>query len=286
MSVTVSRRPTLHLGFLRSLTGVIGATLLTFVLGVAFLGPLFAPYSPNAAVGQPLSGPTSQNLLGTDEIGRDVFSRVLNGGHSVVLLALAATAIAYLSGLLVGLVAGYVRNLLDPVLMRAVDVLLSFPPLLFLLVLITATGTSVTWLVVGVAIVQAPGIARLVRTVTLEASVRGYVEAAVARGEPTSAILRREILPNIAPALIADAGLRYTFSVLLIAAANFLTIGLQPPASDWGLMISQNREYISINPWSVAAPALLIAGLTIGINLVGDALGRSLGRSSTAGFTR
>jgi ABC-type dipeptide/oligopeptide/nickel transport system permease subunit len=233
-----------------------------------------------------LSGPSGRDLLGTDEIGRDVLTRLLHGGYSVVLLALAATVMAYVCGLLVGLVAGYVRGWADPLLMRGVDVLLAFPPLLFLLVLITATGTSVAALVVGVAIVQAPGVARLVRTVTLETSVRAYVESAVARGERTAAILRREILPNIAPALIADAGLRYTFSVLLIAAANFLSIGLQPPASDWGLMVSQNREYISLNSWAVAAPAALIAMLTIGVNLTGDAIGRSMGRSRAAGWVR
>jgi ABC-type dipeptide/oligopeptide/nickel transport system permease subunit len=276
---------TVRLRFLRSPGGVIGAVMLTFVLLVAFVGPFVAPYSPTAAVGPPLAGPSSHDLLGTDEIGRDVLSRVLHGGYSVVLLALAATALAYASGLVVGLVAGYVRNWVDPVLMRGVDVLLAFPPMLFLLVLITATGTSVVALVIGVALVQAPGVARLVRTVTLEASVRGYVEAAVARGEGTPAILRREILPNIAPALIADGSLRYTFSVLLIAAANFLTIGLQPPASDWGLMVSQNQQYIALNPWSVAAPVAMIAMLTIGVNLLGDAIGRSLGRS-TSGWAR
>jgi ABC-type dipeptide/oligopeptide/nickel transport system permease subunit len=215
-----------------------------------------------------------------------VLSRVLHGGHSVVLLALAATAIAYSCGLLIGLMAGYSRNYTDPLLMRSVDVLLAFPPLLFLLVLVTAAGTSVAALIIGVALVQMPGIARLVRTVTLEVSVRGYVEAAVARGERTAAILRREIVPNIVPALVADAGLRFTFSVLLMAAANFLTIGLQPPASDWGLMVSENRHYISINPWAVAAPAALIAILTIGINLMGDAVARSMGRSTIRGWAR
>jgi peptide/nickel transport system permease protein len=275
-----------RLRFLRSPGGAIGASMLSFVLLVAFVGPFIAPYNPNASVGPPLEKPSAHHLLGTDEIGRDVLSRVLHGGYSVVLLALAATVLAYGGGLLAGLVAGYVRNWADPLLMRSVDVLLALPPLLFLLVLITATGTSVTVLVIGVALVQAPGVARLVRTVTLEASVCAYVEAAVARGERAPAILRREILPNIVSALIADAGLRYTFSVLLIAAANFLSIGLQPPASDWGLMISQNREYIGINPWAVAAPAAMIAMLTIGINLMGDAIGRSMGHSSVAGWAR
>lgn len=272
--------------FLGLLSGKIGLALLLFALFIAFIGPLLAPHPPNATVGTPLAGPSGEDLLGTDELGRDVLSRVMHGGASVVLLALAATVLAYGVGLLVGLIAGYRRGLIDPVLMRGVDVMLSLPPLLFLLVLVTATGTSVATLIIGVAIVQAPGIARLVRTVTLEASVRGYVEAAVARGEKTSAILRREILPNIVPAIIADAGLRFTFSVLLIAAANFLTIGLQPPSSDWGLMISLNRQYISINPWAVAAPAIMIICLTVGINLMGDAIGRSMGRSRIAGWTR
>jgi peptide/nickel transport system permease protein len=275
-----------RLRFLHSPGGVIGTALLLFALLVAFAGPLFAPYSPTASVGEPLTGPSSHDLLGTDEIGRDVLSRVLYGGHTVVLLALAATLIAYSCGLVIGLTAGYTRRFVDPMLMRSVDVLLAFPPLLFLLVLITAAGTSVAALIIGVAIVQMPGIARLVRTVTLQASVRGYVEAAVARGERTASILRREILPNIVPALIADAGLRFTFSVLLMAAANFLTIGLQPPAADWGLMVSENRHYISINPWAVAVPAALIAILTIGINLMGDAIARSMGRSTMAGWSR
>ncbi len=275
-----------RLRFLRSPGGAIGAALLLVALFIAFAGPLLAPYSPTASVGAPLSGPSSHDLLGTDEIGRDVLTRVLYGGHTVVLLALAATLIAYSCGLVIGLVAGYTRRFVDPMLMRAVDVLLAFPPLLFLLVLITAAGTSVTALVIGVAIVQMPGIARLVRTVTLQASVRGYVEAAIARGERTASILRREIFPNIVPALIADAGLRFTFSVLLMAAANFLTIGLQPPAADWGLMVSENRHYISINPWAVAIPAALIAVLTIGINLMGDAIARSMGRSTMAGWAQ
>lgn len=272
--------------FLRLASGKIGFGLFLFAIFVAFVGPLLAPHSPNESVGLPLAGPSGGDLLGTDDLGRDVLSRVLHGGSSVVLLAFIATVIAYAVGLLVGLIAGYRRGLTDPVLMRGVDVMLSLPPLLFLLVLVTATGTSTATLVIGVAIVQAPGIARLVRTVTLEASVRGYVEAAIARGEKTSAILRREILPNIVPSLLADAGLRFTFSVLLIAAANFLAIGLQPPSSDWGLMISLNRKYISLNPWSVAAPAIMIICLTVGINLMGDAIGRTMGRSRAAGWSR
>ncbi len=269
-----------RLRFLRSPGGAIGAVILLIALAVAFLGPYLAPSSIDAPVGIPLAGPSGDALLGTDSIGRDVLSRVLSGGRTTVVLALLATVIAYGLGTAIGLVAGFKRTLADPVLMRSVDVLLAFPPLLFLLVLVAAVGTSPTALVVGVALVQMPGVARLVRTVTLEVSVRGYVEAALARGERTTAILIREVLPNITPALLADAGLRFTFSVLFIAAANFLAIGLQPPSPDWGLMINENRSYISLNPWAVAAPAAMIAFLTIGVNLLGDAIARSMGRSS------
>jgi ABC-type dipeptide/oligopeptide/nickel transport system permease subunit len=160
--------------------------------------------------------------------------------------------------------------------------MLSFPALLFLLVLVTGAGTSTTVLVVGVALVQMPLVARIVRAATLEQSVRGFVEAAVARGERTAAILGREILPNVAPAIAADVGLRFTYSIILVASVNFFGLGLQPPAADWALIISENREGLTLNPWVILVPAALIALLTISLNLVGDAIARSLGRTSVA----
>jgi ABC-type dipeptide/oligopeptide/nickel transport system permease subunit len=134
-------------------------------------------------------------------------------------------------------------------------------------------------LILGVAIIQAPGISRIVRTATLEVSVRGYVEAAVARGERPVAVVRREVRPNILAPVLVDAGLRFTFSILIIASVNFLGLGLQPPSSNWARMIGENRQYISVNWLSVVAPAVMIAILTIGVNLTGDAIARSLGRS-------
>jgi peptide/nickel transport system permease protein len=226
-----------RLRFLRRPSGAIGVAILLFVLAVAFIGPALAPHSPTQPVGPPLSGPSSSSPLGTDYIGRDVLSRLLNGGRSVIGLALAATALAYLLGLTIGLIAGYTRSLVDPILMRTVDVLLAFPPLLFLLVLIEGAGTSVLVLIVGVAVVQAPQISRIVRTATLEVSIRGYVEAAVARGERPTAVIVREVLPNILAPVLVDAGLRFTYSILIIASVNFLGLGLQPPNPNWALMI-------------------------------------------------
>jgi peptide/nickel transport system permease protein len=275
-----------RLQFLRTRSGVVGVGLVVFIVAVAVFGRYVAPHDPSESIGVPLTGPSGDNLLGTDFLGRDVFSRLLYGGRSVIALAAAATALAYLAGLTIGLLAGYSRSFVDPVLMRSVDVMLALPPLLFLLVLITGAGTSVAVLVIGVAAIQAPGISRIVRTATLEVSVRGYVEAAVARGERSLSVLTREVLPNILAPILVDAGLRFTYSILIIASVNFLGLGLQPPSPDWALMISENRQYISLNPAAALAPAAMIALLTIGINLTGDAIARSLGRSYVPQTTR
>jgi peptide/nickel transport system permease protein len=272
--------------FLRIRSGAIGLTVVVLVVAIAFLGRYVAPHDPSMPVGAPLSGPSSTAHLGTDFLGRDVLSRLLYGGRSVIGLAAAATILAYVVGLAIGLIAGYTRSKVDPILMRTVDVMLAFPPLLFLLVLITGAGSGVGVLILGVAAIQAPSISRIVRTATLEVTVRGYVEAAVARGERAAAVVVREVLPNILAPVLVDAGLRFTYSILIIASVNYLGLGLQPPASDWALLISENREYIALNVWAVLAPAAMIALLTIGVNLMGDAIARSLGRSYVPRTTR
>ena len=261
--------------FARTGTGAVGLVLLLLVVGIALLGPFLAPHALDEPVGLPFQGPSTHALLGTDFLGRDVLSRVLWGGRSVLLLAGVATVLAYAGGLVVGMVAGYTRSIFDPLMMRSADVLLSFPALLFLLVLVTGAGTSTTVVVVGVAVIQMPLIARIIRSATLAQSVRGYVEAAVARGERTPSILRRELLPNILSPIMADIGLRFTYSIILVASVNFLGLGLQPPAADWALMISENRSGLALSPWAVLAPAVMLALLTISVNMVGDAVART-----------
>jgi peptide/nickel transport system permease protein len=279
VSIRPSRARALGAVVRSSTAARVAVSLCLLIVLVALVGPFFAPYSPTELVGRPLTGPSRDFPLGTDFLGRDGLSRVLAGGRSIFGLALVATVLAYSIGLVIGLTAGYARSLVDPVLMRGMDVLLAFPPLLFLLVLVTGAGTSSWAVVVGVAVIQVPGIARIIRAATLDVSVRGYVEAAVARGDPTRLILRREILPNIANTVVADGGPRLTVAILLIAGLNFLGLGLQPPAADWALMITENRVGITLQPWVVIAPAVLIALLTIGVNLGADAVGRSLGTS-------
>lgn len=269
------------LRFLRSGTGAVGAILLAIVLAIAVFGPFVAPHPLDRPIGIPYEAPSAEAPLGTDFLGRDVLSRVLWGGRSVIVLAGLAVLLAYVGGLAVGLAAGYSRGLADPILMRSADVLLALPALLFLLVLVTGLGSSRVVLVVGVAIIQLPLIARIVRSATQMQSVRGFVEAAAARGERTPAILTREILPNIAPTIAADFGLRLTYSIILVASVNFLGLGLQPPDADWGLMVSENRSGLNLNPLAVLAPAALIALLTIAVNMIGDAIARSQGISTT-----
>jgi ABC-type dipeptide/oligopeptide/nickel transport system permease subunit len=163
--------------------------------------------------------------------------------------------------------------------MRVVDVALSFPALLVMLLFVTAWGGGPGVLVAAAALVLFPGVARIVRTATLEIATKGYVEAAVARGERTPAILRREILPNIVGPIIADLGIRFSWSIILIASVNYLGLGLKPPASDWGLMVSENRVVLPSNPLALLAPAAVLALLIIAVNLTADAYLRHRGRS-------
>jgi peptide/nickel transport system permease protein len=273
------RRPRLPRALTADWGGRIGGTLLALIVFLAIFGPLFAPHSTTAPIGIPGAGPGGSAPLGLDFLGRDVLSRVLSGGRSTLLLGGAATALTYLVGITIGLIAGYARSIADPILMRTVDVFLSFPALLVMLLFVTAFGGGRGVLIGAAAIVLFPGVARIVRTATLEVSTRGYVEAAVARGERTSNILRREILPNITPSIVADLGIRFSWSIILIASVNYLGLGLRPPTADWGLMVSENREIISTNPLALLAPAAILALLIIAVNLVGDAYVRQRGRS-------
>jgi ABC-type dipeptide/oligopeptide/nickel transport system permease subunit len=272
--------------FLRSPQGIAGLVILVLVLGVAFIGPLVAPYSLAQPIGIPGSPPGNGALLGTDYLGRDVLSRVLHGGIPVIELSIVTIALTYLIGITIGMIAGLVRSMVDPMMMRAVDIVLVFPPLLLVLLLIAGGGSGFWVLVIAIVLVLFPGVARIVRTATLEVSTTSYIEAAVARGERMVPIMRREILPNIMPPVLADLGVRFAGAIILAASVNFLGLGAQPPAANWALMVAENREIISVNIWSVVVPAVLLALLTISVNLLGDAYVRSMGGSSGAGNDR
>jgi peptide/nickel transport system permease protein len=267
-------------GLLSQPAGVIGAIITVLIVLMAFVGPYLTPHAPNLTIGAPFSPPSGAAPLGTDFIGRDVLSRMLAGGRTVLLLAFVATALTYLLGGLVGIIAALKGGWLDAALMRGVDVLLAFPPLIFLLVVATGAGQSLPALVIAMAIINAPGLARILRSAVLEVSTHGYVEAAIARGERTGSLIRREIIPNILGVIAADMGLRLSFAILLLASVSFLGLGVQPPNADWARMVSENLSGISEQPWAVLAPALLLAVLIISINLFADALARITGVSA------
>lgn len=277
-----SRTPGASLVDVLGPTGMFGLALLVLILAVAFLGPLVAPYAIDETIGLPGSPPSSSAWLGTDFLGRDVLSRMLHGGAGLLVLTVIATGLTYLVGLTLGMYAGFKRSIADPLVMRSTDVVLSFPPLLLLLVLIGTAGRGNVVIVIGVVIVVAPGVIRVVRTATQTVATKAYVEASIARGEPTVAILHRDILPNILPYVIADLGIRFGASVILVASLNFLGFGSSPPDANWALMVSENRAVVSSNLWAVFGPGILLGGLAIAINLIGDGYVSRLGQSRTA----
>ena len=252
-----------------------GVVLVLLLLGTALIGPYFAPHDPTAFAGAPFASPSGKILLGTDYLGRDILSRFLWGGRSVLGLSAAATAIGLALGLLIGLTAAYSRSLLDDVLMRAMDVILAFPSIVLALVAVATVGPKLWLIVLVVGLTTMPRVARVTRGASLEIVERDFVQAAEAMGESRLKILAGELLPNITGPLMVEASLRLTYSIGLIAGLSFLGFGLQPPNADWGLMINENRQGLTVQPWGVVMPVIAIALLTIGTSLIGDGLSRA-----------
>jgi peptide/nickel transport system permease protein len=251
----------------------IGVALVLTLVAIALIGPYFAPHSPSEFAGAPYS--PSVGTFGTDSLGRDVLSRFLWGGRSILGLAIAATAIGLTLGITIGLVAAYSRSWLDDFLMRGMDMILAFPAIVLALVAVATVGPQLWLLVLAVGFTTAPRVARVTRGAALEVVERDFVRAAEAIGESRTKILLGEILPNVTSPLTVEASLRLTYAVGLIAGLSFLGFGLQPPAADWGLMINENRQGLTVQPWGVVLPVLAIALLTIGTSLVGDGLSRA-----------
>ncbi len=253
----------------------IGLLLVFLLFGVALIGPFFAPHSPTEFVGLGNSSPSSAALLGTDNLGRDVLSRFLWGGRSILGLALLATVLGLVLGTTIGLVAAYSRSLLDDVLMRAMDVILAFPSIVLALVAVATIGPKLWLLVIVVGLTTAPRVARVTRGASLEIVEKDFVQAAEVLGESRGRILLGEILPSITSPLMVEASLRLTYSIGLIAGLSFLGFGVQAPRADWGLMINENRLALTVAPWGAVMPVIAIALLTIGTSLVGDGLSRA-----------
>ena len=254
-----------------------GAAGLAMALGVVLLavvGPVLSPHSPNALLTLTFAKPSSQFPLGGDVLGRDVLSRVLNGGWLLLLMAVAATAIGIMAGATAGISAAYLRGARDGIIMRTVDVILAFPQLVFALLLLSLLGPKLWLIVLAVGLSHAPAVARVIRSATLDVAERDYVKVAELQGMRPAKVMAKEILPNLISPLMVEAGLRLTYSIVIMAGLAFLGFGQPPPAPSWGTMINENRIGLQLNPWAVIVPAVLIAVLTIGTNTFTDAVAR------------
>ena len=279
MSATTSN-PTAPASFfrraLRQKRFAFGLTVTVLVMLFAIFAPFFAPYGENETAGPPYS---KVGVLGTDYLGQDVLSRVMYGGLGILVISVLATVLGMVLGILIGVVAAYSGGWLDEVIMRLNDVLLAFPQILLALVVLTALQDPALWaIVVLVGASHAPRVARVARGVALGIVSRDFVVAAEALGEKRSRVIVAEVLPNMTGPLLAEAGLRLTYSIGLIAGIGFLGFAANPLAADWGLMIYENRLGLLVQPWGVLAPVIIIGVFTIGTNLMADGIAQLSGR--------
>ena len=260
-----------RLGGRVSVAGLIGAAIVGGWILVAIAAPLLAPHGEAAIVSDTVFGPMSRHFpLGTDYLGRDVLSLILYGARYTIGLALAATLLAAGCGIVLGTAAAASGGVLDGALSRAMDTLISLPGLMFALVMVAALGSSVPVLIGTAALIYMPGAFRIARALAVDINAMEFVLVARARGERLPAIMFEEILPNMVLPVLTDFGLRFVFIVLLLSSLSFLGLGIQPPAADWGSLVRENIEGLGYGAPAVIMPAVAIATLTIGVNLLID----------------
>lgn len=255
-----------------AISGRIGLALVLLWVVVALAGPLLAPHGVGEIIDLDVFGPISRMApLGTDYLGRDMLSRVLVGARYTVFIAFVATALAVVTGVLLGLAAA-AGGWVDMLLSRLFDIVIAIPSLMFALVVIAATGASIPVLIATLAVIYTPGAFRTARSLALGVMALDFVSAARARGERLPYIVVREVLPNVTGPLAADFGLRFVFIVLLLSGLSFLGLGVQPPEADLGALVRENIAGLGFGAPAVLFPAVAIASLTIGMNLLIDSL--------------
>ncbi len=266
----------------------IGAAILLVHLIVAMTGPFWARYGySQMGAGLPLARASLSHPFGIDQLGRDVFSRVVHGSHIVLLLSLSGTALGLVIGSIIGLLSGYAGGFVDNVVQRLLEALISIPFLVLALLVMVAAGPELSGnpvlVVLVVALVYAPRIARMARTAAIEIATRDFVTIARLRGESAWSVMRRELFPNATSILLVEFALRAGYAPVLIGSLGFLGFGLRPPTPEWGLMISENRSLLLIAPATVVGPGLALASLVVGLNLFTEGLARILGRTVKLG---
>jgi peptide/nickel transport system permease protein len=258
---------------LRTPQGAIGCTLIALLAVACLFGPWIAPHDPEAIDFLGRFRPIGlQNWLGADQLGRDVFSRLMVGARSTIPMALAATLAGTAVGAVIGTASAHLGGRLDEAIMRTIDAVMAVPGLLLALLLVGTLGNGSGNAVIAIAVAFAPGMARVTRSVALNVRNQDYVKAAIARGEGGGWIVFREMLPNVMAPVVIEATIRVAFAVMLFATLSFLGLGAQPPAPEWGLMVAEARQYVHQAPWVLIAPSLAIALTAIAFNLVGDGL--------------
>jgi len=253
----------------------VGLVLVGFVVLLAVFGPVVAPHASDEFVGRPFSPPGGGLVFGTDYLGQDVLSRFLDGGLTILILALVSTAIGLVLGLAIGLVAAYSRNWLDDVLMRAMDVIMAFPQIMIALVAVSLIGTKNWVRVIAIALTTAPRVARVARGAAQPVIERDFIGATEAMGLSRVRIIGGELFPNILGPMMVEASLRLTYSIAVIAALAFLGLSNDPNGPNWGTMIQQNQGSLATQPWGALLPILAIALLTMGTGLIGDGIART-----------
>lgn len=259
----------------------IGTTLFMLFLLIALIGPFIAPYGENESIAaDALQPPSPAHWFGVDNLGRDVFSRVILGAREITTLSGLGTLLAVLAGTFLGLLTGYRGGWLDEIVMRLFDSLLALPALLLSLLLLGILGPSRNSVLIVIVVVYTPIVARVVRSVALSVKSKAFVEAARLQGESLGSILFREILPSAVPALAVEAALRFSYAIFLVASLGFLGVGVQPPSPNWGLMVKEARDNVNQAPWGLYFPAAAISVVVIGANLMADGIKRVLQAAS------
>lgn len=262
---------------LYSPVAVIGGAIVIFWVLMALLAPVISPFGPVEQL-TPFIRPGQTDsmgnyfLLGTDHLGRDILSRILWGARRVLVYAILATASAYLVGVTMGLVAGYLRGWVDDVVSTLANIILSFPVLVLYVVIISVYGASGINIILAVTLASAPGIMRIVRALVLDLRNRDYVASAQTRGESAIYIMAVEILPNTTSLLVVDACLRLGYTTITIGVLGFLGLGLPPPQPDWGGMVNETRAMATFAPYMTVFPCMAISSLVLGLNLLADGL--------------